>query len=160
MIILFQNILFSKEFPACNGCFELFTKIKEKSGTSSWCIFSTWFFHKNVPYLILYLWAKVSMPYLSSFSRYQTKYVIMFLFRQLMKNRTLTFQKNCVICFIENPLKMMKNIFYFILKALFILKQLCWFFNMTKKLLQKLKYLENEKSFWSWRHNLVTKQLQ
>ena len=69
-------------------------------------------------------------------------------------------KKNCVICFIENPLKMMKNIFYFILKALFILKQLCWFFNMTKKLLQKLKYLENEKSFWSWRHNLVTKQLQ
>ena len=30
--------------------------------------------------------------------------------------------KKCVIAFIETPLKMMKNIFYFILKALFILK--------------------------------------
>ena len=30
--------------------------------------------------------------------------------------------KNCVICFIESPLKIMKNAFYFILKALFILK--------------------------------------
>ena len=28
----------------------------------------------------------------------------------------------CVICLIESPLKMMKNAFYFILKALFILK--------------------------------------
>ena len=33
-----------------------------------------------------------------------------------------TFKKICVICFIENPLKMIKNAFYFILKALFILK--------------------------------------
>ena len=31
-------------------------------------------------------------------------------------------QKNCVICFIESPLKMMKNAFYFISKALFVLK--------------------------------------
>ena len=30
--------------------------------------------------------------------------------------------KNCVICLIESPLKMMKNVFYFILKALFVLK--------------------------------------
>ena len=31
-------------------------------------------------------------------------------------------RNNCVICFIESPLKMMKNAFYFILKALFVLK--------------------------------------
>ena len=31
-------------------------------------------------------------------------------------------QKNCVICFTGSPLKMMKNAFYFILKALFVLK--------------------------------------
>ena len=31
-------------------------------------------------------------------------------------------KKNCVVYFIESPLKMMKNTFYFILKALFILK--------------------------------------
>ena len=58
MIIPFQNILFLQEFLACNGCFGLFTKIKKGSGTSFWCIFSAWFFHKNVPYLILYQWPK------------------------------------------------------------------------------------------------------
>ena len=31
-------------------------------------------------------------------------------------------KKNCVICFIESPLKFMKNTFYFIVKALFVLK--------------------------------------
>ena len=30
--------------------------------------------------------------------------------------------KICFICFIESPLKVMKNDFYFILKALFVLK--------------------------------------
>ena len=30
--------------------------------------------------------------------------------------------KKIVICFIESPLKMIKNAFYFILKALFVLK--------------------------------------
>ena len=36
--------------------------------------------------------------------------------------RTLTFPKNCFIGLNESPLKMMKNAFYFILKALFVLK--------------------------------------
>ena len=31
-------------------------------------------------------------------------------------------KKNCVICLTESPLKMMKNAFYFILNALFVLK--------------------------------------
>ena len=31
-------------------------------------------------------------------------------------------KKNSAICFIESPLKMMKNAFVFILKALFVLK--------------------------------------
>ena len=31
-------------------------------------------------------------------------------------------KKICVICLIESPLKMMKNAFYFILKAPFVLK--------------------------------------
>ena len=31
---------------------------KKGSGTSFWCTFSAWFFHKNVPYLILYQWSK------------------------------------------------------------------------------------------------------
>ena len=57
-MIIFQNILFSKEFLACSGCFGLFTKIKKGCGTSFRCTFSVWFFHKNVPYLILYHWTK------------------------------------------------------------------------------------------------------
>ena len=36
-------------------------------------------------------------------------------------------KKNCVICLIESPLKMMKNVFYFILKVLFILKIFTFF---------------------------------
>ena len=31
-------------------------------------------------------------------------------------------KKMCVICLTESPLKMMKNAFYFILKALFVVK--------------------------------------
>ena len=31
-------------------------------------------------------------------------------------------KEKCVICLIESPLKVMKNAFYFILKALFVLK--------------------------------------
>ena len=58
MIIFFENILFWKEFPACNGCFGLFTKIKKGSGTSFWCTFSVWFFHKNVSFLILCQWTQ------------------------------------------------------------------------------------------------------
>ena len=36
----------------------------------------------------------------------------------------LKVEKNCVICFIESPLKIAKNAFYFIFKALFVLKYL------------------------------------
>ena len=58
MTIPFQNILFLKEFIACNVYFGLFSEIKKESGTSFWCIFFAWFFHKNVPYLMLYHWTK------------------------------------------------------------------------------------------------------
>ena len=37
-------------------------------------------------------------------------------------------KKNCVFCLIQSPLKMMKNAFYFILKALFVLKIFKFFF--------------------------------
>ena len=36
--------------------------------------------------------------------------------------RTLIFQKGYFICFNENPLKMMKDAFYFVLKAPFVPK--------------------------------------
>ena len=45
-------------------------------------------------------------------------------------------KQNCVICFIESPLKIMKNAFYFILKALFILKIfkfLSWLFGQVRE---------------------------
>ena len=49
---------------------------------------------------------------------YHTLFYLHFIFQ----SRTLTSKKNCVVCFIESPLKMMKNAFYFILKALFVFK--------------------------------------
>ena len=42
--------------------------------------------------------------------------------KQLVKVGLSPFKKNCAICLIESPLKMMKNVFYFNLKALFVLK--------------------------------------
>ena len=52
-------------------------------------------------------------------------------------SRTLTFQKNCFISFDENPLKMMKNTFCFILKAFLVLKifkSLCRLFGHAEKM--------------------------
>ena len=93
MIILFQNILFSNEFLACNACFMLFTKIKKESQTSFWCTFSKWFFHENVPYLILYLWIKFQC-YTFFLSQDIKQSVIKFSFRQLITSRTLRFVFN------------------------------------------------------------------
>ena len=41
---------------------------------------------------------------------------------QFVKAGLSASKKLCVICLIESSLKMMKNAFYFILKALFVLK--------------------------------------
>ena len=38
---------------------------------------------------------------------------------QKMRSDSLTFQKKIVICFNDSPSKMIKNAFYFILKAVF-----------------------------------------
>ena len=49
-------------------------------------------------------------------------------------------KKIVLICFIESPLKMMKNAFYFVLKVLFvleILKFLPWLFDCVEKRLDK-----------------------
>ena len=53
LIILFQNILLSKKIFAFDGSFGFFTKLK-RGRSGFWCTFSAWFFHKNVPYVILY----------------------------------------------------------------------------------------------------------
>ena len=47
-----------------------------------------------------------------------------------LKVRLSPSKKIRVICFIESPLKMMKNTFYFILKVIFVLK-IFQFFLMT-----------------------------
>ena len=44
-------------------------------------------------------------------------------------------KKNCVICFIETPVKLMENTIYFILKALFVLK-IFTFLSMKKGLIR------------------------
>ena len=64
-------------------------KLKRGLGLASG---TAWFFHNNVPYSIPYQsMDKVSMSHLISFSRYQTKCDIKFLFRQLMSSWTLRF---------------------------------------------------------------------
>ena len=53
-----------------------------------------------------------------------------------VSSRNLTFQKNVFIFFIDSPSKMMKNAFYYILKALFVLKIfkfLSWLFEHAWK---------------------------
>ena len=40
----------------------------------------------------------------------------------MLKSDSHLLKKNCVICLIENPLKVKENAFYFILKPLFVLK--------------------------------------
>ena len=78
--------------------FGLFIKIKKGYVTSFWCAFSARFLHEIISYLILLSIEKVSMSYLFSLSRYQTKGGIKFLFRQLMVWLTLRF-------FFDHPLK-------------------------------------------------------
>ena len=55
----------------------------------------------------------------------------------LLKSDSQFLKKNCVVCFIESPLKMTKYAFYFILKALYVLKIsrfLSWLFGHVEKL--------------------------
>ena len=55
MITPFQSIFFLNEnILAWSGYFGLFNKIRKGSGISIWCIFSAWFLHKVVPYVIFY----------------------------------------------------------------------------------------------------------
>ena len=54
----------------------------------------------------------------------------------LLKVGLSPYKEKYFICFSESPLKMMKNAFYFILKALFVLKIfkfLSWFFGHVEK---------------------------
>ena len=94
MIILFQSVLFLKQYPTCNGCFALFTKIKEGSWTGFGCITSAWFFHVNISYVILYQLTKFQCHIFLVSSRCQTKCVIRILFRHMLTSKTLRFILN------------------------------------------------------------------
>ena len=76
----------------------------------------------------------------------------------IFKVRLWPSKKN--ICFNDSPSKMMKNAFYLILKALFvlkILKFLSWFLGHVEKTV----WLERQGCIWNlWRHSLVNKELQ
>ena len=119
MTISFRNILPLKEFLARNLYFGLFREIEKESGTSFWCTFSAQFFHKNDSYLIQSL-DKVSMSDLISFSQYEIKYDIKFLFRQLLTSWT----------FLDH-----------------LLKQWLTGGKRGKMKIQKFEYLENGMSF-------------
>ena len=119
MTISFTNILPLKEFLARNVYFRLFSEIEKESGTSFWCTFSAQFFHKNDSYLIQSL-DKVSMSDLISFSQYEIKYDIKFLFRQLLTSWT----------FLDH-----------------LLKQWLTGGKRGKTKIQKFEYLENGMSF-------------
>ena len=77
---LFDNplskYLIFKRISCMQWLFWVITKIKQGSGTSFWCTFSAWCFHKKCSLLNTLSLDKVSMLYLFSFSRYQAKCVI------------------------------------------------------------------------------------
>ena len=76
---------FFKNFMHAMTVLGYLAKLIKVSGANFWCTFSAWFFYKNVPFLFNSLsMDKVSMSYLISFSRFQTKCIIKFIFRQLM----------------------------------------------------------------------------
>ena len=131
MIILFQNILFLKEFLACNGCFGLFSKIKKGSETSFWYTFSAWFFHKNVSYLILYQWTKF-------------QYHALFLSQDIKQNLLL------LSSYIDSWWRHKLWDFSWI-----NLERTGWQGKKERKTkIQKFEYLENKKSFLDERKNI------
>ena len=59
------------------------------------------------------------------------------IFLQFLKVELSPSKEMCFICFNKSLLKLMKNVFYFILKTLFVLKQfkfLFWFFRHIEKM--------------------------
>ena len=87
-----------------------------------------------------YLFATLRLPkedekcYFEKVNKWRSK--IQLKQKYCLKVRLSPSEKNFVICFTESPLKMMKNAFYFILKALSVLKVfkfLSWLFGHAEK---------------------------
>ena len=78
----------------------------------------------------------------------------------LKSDSRLTKKGNFFICFNDSSSKMMKNVFYFVVKALFVLKVfkfLSWLFRHAEKTawLERLGFFRH-----LWPHSLVNKELQ
>ena len=67
------------------------TSFKKESETTFWSTCYAWFFHKNIPYVILCQLTKFQCHTIFSFSRSATKCVIKFLLRQLMTSSWFIF---------------------------------------------------------------------
>ena len=117
MIIFFQNILFLKQFIACSSCFGLFTKTIKGYRTRFWCIFFAWFFHKNVPHLILYQLTKFDVISLSLW-----KYQAICIIKGYLHYKTITSQN-------VSSKAQVKVFFYFVEKLCSVLKifKFCYF---------------------------------
>ena len=62
----------------------------------------------------------------------------------------LTFHKSvCVICFFESPLKLLKNAFYFTLKALFVLKIFTFLSWLSGHVFRKVNFKIHDVTTWS-----------
>ena len=74
----------------------------------------------QIKFVTLQLWKCLN------FNALLRKYVIIRYFFHIKEKTVFKIElspfKKCYICFNESPLKMTKNVFYFILKALFVLK--------------------------------------
>ena len=66
-------------------------------------------------------------------------------------------KKNCLICFNESPLKLMKNVFYLTLKVIFVLK-IYKFLSWLLGHVEETAYLERQSLCQDlWRHSLINK---
>ena len=79
---------------------------------------------------------------------------------QILLKVGLSPSKKKIICFNDSPSKMMRNAFYFILKALFLLKIFKFLYWLIEHE-EKTTWLERQAWFWNlWRHSLVNKESQ
>ena len=70
-------------------------------------------------YIYIYIYAVI---YAVTYTMYIYTVYIFLQFFYIFKVGLSPSKKICVICLIESPLKMMRNAFYFMLKALFVIK--------------------------------------
>ena len=65
---------------------------------------------------------------------------LLYIMKNLLKSDSHLPKKICIICLIESPLELMKNAFYFILKALFVFTIFTTFWSCSKnRLIRKIR---------------------